>query len=96
MKTFFSWKSAIYGVRYLSTKTLDHEYHQLFVRYEILRKEYLNQVRPVCNLKPTFETRVIIHFDKPSLKCREVLEVDQPSGSTYLLKASRATSSAYL
>jgi len=39
----FSGKSGIFGIRYLSAGTLTRRQHHSFVRYETLRKEYLNQ-----------------------------------------------------
>lgn len=39
----FSGKSGIFGIRYLSSGRLTRKMHHNFVRYEMLRKEYLNQ-----------------------------------------------------
>lgn len=39
----FSGKSGIYALRYLSKGSLEREHHHDFIRFEMLRKEYLNQ-----------------------------------------------------
>ncbi len=39
----FSGKSAIFGLRYLALNFLEREYMHDFIRFEMLRKEYLNQ-----------------------------------------------------
>ena len=39
----FTGKSGIYGIRYLSQGFIEHQHHHDFVRFEMLRKEYLNQ-----------------------------------------------------
>jgi hypothetical protein len=39
----FSGKSGIFGIRYLSSGKLTRKMHHQFVRFEMLRKEYLNQ-----------------------------------------------------
>ena len=36
-------KTGVYGLRYLSQGYLQKEYYHELVRYEMLRKEYLNQ-----------------------------------------------------
>jgi hypothetical protein len=40
----FTGKSGIYGIRYLSQGHIERRYFYDFVRYEMLRKDYLNQV----------------------------------------------------
>lgn len=39
----FSGKSGIYALRYLSQGYIEREHHHDFIRYEMLRKEYLSQ-----------------------------------------------------
>ena len=39
----FTGKSGIYGIRYLSQGFIERQHHHDFVRFEMLRKEYLNQ-----------------------------------------------------
>jgi hypothetical protein len=39
----FSGKSGIFGIRFLSSGDLKRKWHHSFIRYEMLRKEYLNQ-----------------------------------------------------
>ena len=39
----FTGKSGIYGIRYLSQGFIERQHHQDFVRFEMLRIEYLNQ-----------------------------------------------------
>jgi len=39
----FSGKSGIYALRYLSKGKIEREHHHDFIRFEMLRKEYLNQ-----------------------------------------------------
>ncbi|XP_059089436.1 uncharacterized protein LOC131885421 [Tigriopus californicus] len=39
----YSGKSGIYALRYFSQGTIERHHHHEFIRFEILRKEYLNQ-----------------------------------------------------
>ena len=49
----FTGKSGIYGIRYLSQGFIERQHHHDFVRFEMLRKEYLNQT---FNFMPEIRT----------------------------------------
>lgn len=76
----FSGKSSIFGLRYLAMGSVEREYMHDFIRFEMLRREYLNQTFNFMPLVQEEYDKVTstMFFDKAQILITNKMDYNRP------------------